>query len=113
MDIRIGVLLLGLKGRRNLMNNLNYIIKQSLKKILIKVPVIKAKIQRYDYLNKTIYNCGFEPGHYYSPIPNLEEVEKSSTTIFAPKHLNDINLNTENQLKLLSDFLVYYQNPSE
>ncbi len=55
-----------------------------------------------------MYNSGYVPGHYYSPIPNIAEVERDADRIFADKDLVGINLNTEDQIKLLEKFKTYY-----
>lgn len=50
------------------------------------------------------------PGHYYSPIPNLEEVKKHEDHIWnnALTEIPGIDLNTNEQLELLRSFGHYY-----
>ena len=44
----------------------------------------------------------FQPGHYYSPIPSIEEVKKDEERIFSnPKTLPGVDLNIEGQIALL------------
>ncbi len=104
------------------MKKIKDIVKKTTKKILLTVPFIKSRIKYYDsivqqnniliqqnkHLRQIINNCGFEPGHYYSPIPNLSEINKEEAHIFIDKNLAEINLNTENQVKLLNELKVYY-----
>jgi len=49
-------------------------------------------------------------GHYYSPIPSLDEVRKDEEHIFGsvPSHLAGIELREEEQLALLDEFVAYY-----
>jgi hypothetical protein len=83
-------------------------IKGTLKSLLLSIPFVKERIIHYDYLKQIVYNSGYEPGHYYSPIPNLMEIEKNSDKIFVSKGLLEIDLNTKNQIKLLEKFKKYY-----
>ena len=49
-------------------------------------------------------------GHYYSPIPDMKEVEEKVEKFdFNPSNLAGINLNTETQLNLLESFIDYYK----
>ncbi len=49
-------------------------------------------------------------GHFYSPLPNLEEVRQDEDRIFrpAPRSLPGIDLNEPEQLALLEEFISYY-----
>jgi len=49
----------------------------------------------------------FPPGHYYSPIPSLEEIQEREEEIFkmiSPDELGGIDLHTDDQLQLLYSF---------
>ena len=49
------------------------------------------------------------PGHFYSPIPSLEEVERRKVEIFdIPRRIPGIHLNEEHQLNLLYELSRYY-----
>lgn len=49
------------------------------------------------------------PGHYYSPIPNPDEVRVSEERIFAmPRELPGIDLNEEGQLRLFRELAAFY-----
>jgi hypothetical protein len=55
-----------------------------------------------------IYNV-WPPGHYYSPIPNLEELKKNENKIFnSADPLKGIELNLKNQTALFNEFKEYY-----
>jgi len=50
------------------------------------------------------------PGHFYSPIPSLDEVQRDHVRIFGspPRSLVGIALNESRQLELLGEFRPYY-----
>lgn len=51
----------------------------------------------------------FPPGHYYSPVPSLEEIRMREEEIFSllPAEIPGIDLNVEDQLRLLAGFSTY------
>lgn len=63
----------------------------------------------------TVVNAGqanlFVPlGHFYSPMPSLDEISKDEERIFAiPQKLAGIDLNVDEQLSLLAIFADYYK----
>lgn len=50
-------------------------------------------------------------GHFYSPVPSLDEVRKNEKTIFGtiPRTLPGIDLNEEEQIRLFNEFKKYYK----
>ena len=74
-----------------------------LDKIISKLPYISKQLQLLD-------GCGYEPGHYYSPIPDIEDIKRKDT-IFNKINvdLKGINLEKENQFRLLESFIEYYK----
>jgi len=52
----------------------------------------------------------YPPGHFYSPIPSLEEVRARDAEIFgaAPDEIAGIDLNLQGQLELLEALMPYY-----
>ncbi len=74
----------------------------------------KAKVERTaDNVNATqcakdIFNTFAPPGHFYSPFPNLEEIEKKKDFFELDKSLPGINLNDEVQLDTLSKIASFY-----
>lgn len=55
--------------------------------------------------------CGFvPPGHFYSPIPDLEEIIQDDAKIFGtlPRNIPGLELHESEQLKLLEDLEPYY-----
>ncbi|QIR39711.1 class I SAM-dependent methyltransferase [Tolypothrix sp. PCC 7910] len=84
-----------------------------------KLPIVKqlsAEIQQLQgkivNLQSTLnqYQMGWPPGHFYSPIPSIEEVKARAEKIFAdiPREILGINLNEEKQIALLNDLAQYY-----
>ena len=51
------------------------------------------------------------PGHFYSPIPDIDEIRKDEKTIFGsvPRKISGIELHEEEQLKLLARFAKFYE----
>ncbi len=50
------------------------------------------------------------PGHFYSPVPCLDDIRNDEDRIFgeAPRRLAGIEINDEAQLRLLREFVAYY-----
>ncbi|YAF97655.1 MAG: class I SAM-dependent methyltransferase [Nodularia sp. CChRGM 3473] len=92
-------------------------MKKIIKDILSRLPIpnkqlleeLKSEIER---LNKEAKNVTWvPPGHYYSPIPSIEEIKLKEKEIFdeVPRNLPGINLNESEQLNLFQHFRQYYQ----
>lgn len=87
-------------------------IKNSIKKL----PILNEIISERDALRSEIgtlrKNIGFvPPGHFYSPIPSIDEVRKNEAKIFGSTSSNilGLELNEEEQLNLLDEFIAYYK----
>jgi len=59
---------------------------------------------------KMLDDCGYTPGHYYSPIPKLAEVEANQDRIFGtrPNSIHGIDLRRSQQFELLERFAQLY-----
>jgi hypothetical protein len=84
------------------MNNL-------LKKVALLVPPIKRLKDELDSMRE-----GYRyvpPGHFYSPIPSIEEVKGNESILWGalPKEIDGVNLNTEEQLQYFEDFVKFYK----
>jgi hypothetical protein len=69
-----------------------------LKKAIKTMPFLKDFFREREILIK---KCGiFPPGHFYSPLPDLEEVKKAESKIWSnvPVKLEAIDLNEDEQL---------------
>jgi hypothetical protein len=58
----------------------------------------------------TEYQRGWPPGHYYSPVPSIEDVRRREHIIFGtpPREIPGVDLNEEGQLALLEQLARYY-----
>ena len=86
-----------------------------LKRILKKLPPIRRIIQERDNALQEIReyrsHIGFPPGHYYSPIPSIEDIRSRELQVFAEpgRELAGIDLNEKAQHALLNEFTAYYK----
>lgn len=57
------------------------------------------------------YRLGWEPGHFYSPMPNLDEIRAHHDQVFSrwPPTLPGIDLNPTRQLHLLREFAGFHK----
>jgi hypothetical protein len=74
-------------------------MNKTIGKILTSIPYI-----RYAYLYK--HNSSFRPGHYYSPVADVDDLKERQAEIWAPKALPGVDLNEESQ----KEFLTYLLN---
>ena len=73
------------------------------------LPVLHDWLAERDDLRTKYNGLWTKPGHFYSPIPSLTELENSRNAIFSDsKELAGIDLNLETQLDLLDRFQVWY-----
>ncbi len=83
-------------------------IKKQVVKILNEFPYIKGLNKfRSDYYK----NACYAPGHYYSPIVNVEEVKNKENEIWQHPMIDGIagiDLNTEAQIALINELKKYY-----
>lgn len=82
--------------------------KKSIKKVLNQLPYIKTLYQE-NLHTKT--NSSVPAGHYYSPIVLIEDIRKREAQIWKNKeidHINGVELNTQKQIGLLSEFEKFY-----
>lgn len=83
-------------------------MKKFLKKILNKLPYIKGL---YKQNLKYTKNSCFEPGHFYSPIIDVDEVKKDELRIWnelSMRELKEINLNIICQKEFLKKIETFY-----
>lgn len=66
------------------------------------IAVLKGKLERYVR--------GWEPGHFYSPVPDLADVERRAESLFGPSPaaIPAVDVNTTEQLRRLQRFAKYY-----
>ncbi len=88
----------------------------AIKTVIKKLPIIKDIISERDKLHSELTalkrNLRFvPPGHFYSPIPSLDEVKRDELKIFSSvnKKISGLELHETEQLKLLNSFIPYYR----
>ncbi len=83
-----------------------------IKSAIKKLPILnKIESERDNLRTKVaVLNKFVPPGHFYSPIPSLEEVQRDEAIIFGsiPSSILGIDLYEEEQLKLLESFVEFY-----
>lgn len=90
-------------------------MKSLIKKWLNKLPYIRSLVLENKRLDensrilKETYQTWVPPGHYYSPIPSLEELREYKNRIFDnSKTIRGIDLNEEGQILLMDEFCKFY-----
>jgi hypothetical protein len=85
------------------------------KSALKRLPYIRHLIEERDRLNDALAGIRrhvkhVPPGHFYSPIPNMDDLRSNADRIFghAPRCLPGIDMREEAQLQLLQAFKPYY-----
>lgn len=102
----------------------------SLKSVLKKLPTLKKLVSKRNHQHSEPDDSKSErdrlraeldtlqqyfrfvpPGHFYSPIPSLDEVRRDEAGIFGslPSHILGVELHEEEQLQLLEKFVEYSQ----
>jgi len=90
----------------------------SISNIVNRLNQIKAFFQRTDYssiadeLKDLKKKAGLYPlGHFYSPIPDLEEIRRDDSSIWGtpPREIDGVNLNEKGQFELLRKLCKFYK----
>ena len=79
-------------------------IKTASKKLPILNKIVSAREKKKNLLF-------VPPGHFYSPIPSLDEIQRDESIIFGcvPSNIMGLELHEDEQLKLLNEFVAYYK----
>jgi len=86
-------------------SNLHYLANKYLVDGLIgKVPLLGPAVQNYRKYKRVYRACGYEPGHFYSPIPSLDEIQADADRIFGQTDVPGVDLNLPAQRALLDTF---------
>jgi hypothetical protein len=84
-----------------------------IKTAIKKLPILNEIVSERDNLRSELIALKIfvPPGHFYSPIPSLDEIRRDESKIFGSVHPNIIGLELHEaeQLKLLNDFVAYYK----
>jgi len=83
-------------------------MKKVIRSLIKSIPMVK----RMDFEVKRYHkNACFPPGHFYSPIVNVDEIEKNASRIWAGRELKElkgIDLHVDQQMEHLSKIASYY-----
>jgi hypothetical protein len=79
--------------------------KNALVKLAVNAPVVGKHLKLY----RSYKSLGYPPGHYYSTIPDLDEVERNKERIFGNETIHAIDLRLKQQLDLLNGLKEYYK----
>jgi hypothetical protein len=88
------------------------IIKAAVKKLPVLNTLVSERDKLYAGLVALKRDAGFVlPGHFYSPIPSLDEIRRDESRIFGSvsRNIDGLDLHEEEQLKLLNEFVAYYE----
>jgi hypothetical protein len=79
------------------------------KHLNLEVDQLRSKLRDFQKL-LDIYQLGWPPGHFYSPIPSLEEVRSRENKIFGeiPREIPGIDLREAEQIELFNQLSAYY-----
>ena len=84
-----------------------------IKKVIRKIPFLKKIFNEIDKLEMELKSfkdiMAFPPGHFYSPIPSIEEIKEKEIFDKFPEEIPGINLNKKRQFELLTQFESYYK----
>ncbi|MER3428825.1 MAG: hypothetical protein C4334_12160 [Pyrinomonas sp.] len=85
-------------------------MKERLRELIKRVPVLGKPYVQRDELRAIVNELWEPPGHFYSPIPSIEEIRSHESVIFATdsRELGGIDLNESGQLALLKELTRYY-----
>jgi predicted O-methyltransferase YrrM len=87
-----------------------FLVRQQTRQIIKKIPVLGKPYAQRDELRRVVNKLWETPGHYYSPIPELDDIRRNEARVFgtAPRTLPGIDLNERAQLALLTDLASFY-----
>lgn len=83
------------------MTKLTTLLKEAAKYPFLQVPYLKKVYNAYQ-------SCPWYPGHFYSTIPLLADIEKRKREIFEDEDIKDINFNIDAQFSLVESLQSYY-----
>jgi hypothetical protein len=74
------------------------------------VPLFGKPYAQRDELKRVVDRLWEPPGHFYSPIPSIDDVKRNEERIFssASRELGGIDMNEAGQLALFEELAVYY-----
>jgi hypothetical protein len=85
--------------------------KAAIKKLPIFNRIVSERDKLYSELAVLKKDLRFvPPGHFYSPIPSMDEIIRDDSKIFGdiPRNIDGLDLHEAEQLRLLNQFVAYY-----
>jgi hypothetical protein len=85
-------------------------VKAWIKELVKTVPVIGKPYVQRDELRGVVEQLWEPPGHFYSPIPSIDDVKRNAERVFSitSRELAGIDLNEAGQLALFEQLASYY-----
>ena len=85
-------------------------VKRQLSELIKKVPVLGKPYVQRDELRAVTNQLWEPPGHFYSPIPSVEEVKQGASRIFddSSRTVAGVELNESAQLSLFEELARFY-----
>lgn len=86
-------------------------MKKRLRELVKKIPILGTPYLQRDDLKSVVDQLWEPPGHFYSPIPSIDEVKRNAGRVFSTtaRDLAGIDLNETGQLALLEQLAKYYE----
>ena len=85
-------------------------MKARLRELVKKVPLFGKPYVQRDELKSVVDQLWEPPGHFYSPIPSIDEVKRNAQRVFSTtsRELGGIDMNEVGQLALFEQLAAYY-----
>jgi hypothetical protein len=87
----------------------------ALKSVIKRFPIVRELVSERDKLHSELAALKSRvqfapPGHFYSPIPSLDEIRRDESKIFGsnPRNIEGLELHEAEQLQLLNELAAYY-----
>ena len=86
------------------------LLKRALRAAAYATPVLGRVLRQNAVLRPIVKQLSVLPGHYYSPLPNLDDIRRREARIFdrAPREFPGVALHEAEQLALLDELAAFY-----
>jgi predicted O-methyltransferase YrrM len=86
-------------------------VKSRLRELVKKVPVLGKPYVQRDEFRAIVNQLWQRPGHFYSPLPSLDEIKRREDTVFdsSTRVLGGIDLNESAQIAFFQELTKYYR----
>jgi predicted O-methyltransferase YrrM len=85
-------------------------VKERLRNLVKALPVFGKPYVQREELRQVVNQLWFLPGHFYSPIPSLEDVRQHAASVFdtTSRTVAGVDLNEDSQVALFRELARYY-----